>query len=92
MGFASFFSVVQNSLRSKMLPHDGLDMCPPFFFRERLPLGGGWHDLQRRVETQQLRPFVDALEDELQEPGLAILVFHRPLGLLRIGRLPVYRR
>ena len=75
-----------------MLAHDGLDVCPPFFFGERLAVERGWHHLEGRVEAQQLRPFVDALEHEFQEPGLAILMFHRPLGLLGVGRLPIHRR
>ena len=75
-----------------MLPHDGLDMCPPFFLRERLTIGSRGSHFDRRVQAQKFRPLLNALNHHFQEAGLAALVLHGSFGLLGVGRLAVHGR
>lgn len=67
-------------------------MCLTLVPRQRPAIGRRLRHLERRFQAEQLGSLVDAVENELQEPGLAILVFHGSPGLLRIRSLPIHGR
>lgn len=66
-----------------MLPDDRLDVDLALFDSQWLAIGSGGRDLGRRIEPQQQPAGFVALEDDVEKPGVAVLMLHCALGLLR---------
>ena len=52
---------------------------------QRLAIGRGGRDLGWGIQPQQLPASLVALENDVEEAGIAVLMAHGPLGLLRAG-------